>query len=169
LVPFQEIAVNRFSNIVDRLVRAFTFFGAFCLVGLMCLIVANVIVRPFGQVIMGTYELSELIIVITVSFALVFTALKKGHIAVDAITSRLPNRAQQILRCFSSFFFLSIIVLIAYTNFNFTRKVLLGGEETDLLKVPFLPFRLLWVLGLIFFCLVLFINLYKTLSQKEGK
>jgi TRAP-type C4-dicarboxylate transport system permease small subunit len=143
--------------------------GSVFLIGIALLVVANIVYRFFGGVIAGTYELVALMIVVTVAFALGYAALKQGHIVVRIVLSRFSPRIQAILTVFTSVIGLGFWALIAWKSAEIMSERALAGEYTEMLGVPYLPFRCAWLFGLLFFCLVLLIDLFKALSQAVRK
>ena len=142
--------------------------GAVFLTGMMVLIVANVIYRLSGHVIAGSYELSELMIVVTAAFALGYAALKKSHVVVKILVSRFSPRAQAILEALMSLISLGTWAVIAWAGVLILSEKWLK-EETELLSVPFLPFRFVFLFGLSLLCLVYLIDLFKALRQAVKK
>ncbi|MFC1820139.1 TRAP transporter small permease subunit [Thermodesulfobacteriota bacterium] len=157
--------MERFANIIRWLSRAGMALGAVFLVAMMVLVVMNVGVRPFGRVIGGTIEVVELMAVVIVAFALAYTALSGSHVIVDIVVSRLSQRTQQIFKSFTYFLYLVTLVLITWANAGLTYRRYLVGEETDLHRISYIPFRSIWVLGLIIFCLVISIELFRALRE----
>jgi TRAP-type C4-dicarboxylate transport system permease small subunit len=141
--------------------------GAAFLVGMMVLITASVISRRAGHVIQGTYELSELMIVVTAAFALVYAALNKTHIVIKVVVERFPQRAQAILEAVMSFISLATWAMIAWTGFLILSQRWLKEASVDL-SVPFLPFRLIFFIGLVLLCSVYLIDMVKAL-RRAGK
>ena len=153
-----------FSNIVRRIVTGGMVISAFFLLAMMILFVANIIYRFFGGVIPGTYELIELFAGGLITFSLSYAALAKSHVIVKLVVSRFPYRVQTILEGFTLFIGLSFWAAIFWASAGVLQERMLK-EETLLLKIPVLPFRSLWCLGVLFFCLVLLIDLFNTPSQ----
>ena len=142
--------------------------GAVFLVGMMVLITASVIYRRAGHVIPGTYELSELMIVVTAAFALGYAALKKTHIVIKVVVARFPQRAQAILEAVMSFISLAAWAAVAWTGILILSKRWLN-EESEMLSVPYLPFRLIFLLGLVLVCSIYLIDLIRALRQAVRK
>lgn len=157
--------LDRATVIIRRISGAGAAIGATSLLAVMLLIIANIVYRFFGGVIAGTYELIGPMVVVTAAFALVYTALHHGHIAINIITSRLPERIRAIVGSFTGTIALGLWILIAWGSVKLMVQKATAGEATYLLNVPFLPFRLFWELGLILFCFVLLLDLFKLLSQ----
>lgn len=153
-----------FTRIVSRIIKLGTIIAAVFLAGIMLLIVASVIVRPSGHVIAGSYEMIELLIVITVAFALAYTALLKGHVAVDILMERFSKRTQAIVAIFTWFLSFTIWGLITWANIDIMREKWLL-EQTELLLVPYLPFRIVWIFGLALFCVIFLMEMINSIRQ----
>ena len=138
--------------------------GAAFLVGMMVLITASVISRRAGHVIQGTYELCELMIVVTAAFALGYAALNKRHIVIKVVVERFPQRAQAILEAVMSFIALAAWATIAWTGFLILSERWLN-EASETLAVPYLPFRLIFLVGLVLVCSVYLIDMIRALRQ----
>ena len=142
--------------------------GAAFLVGMMVLITASVISRRAGNVIQGTYELSELMVVVTAAFALGYAALNKTHIVIKVVVERFPQRAQAILGTVMSFISLATWAAVAWTGVLILSKRWLN-EESEYLSVPYLPFRLIFLLGVVLVCSIYLIDLIRALRQAVRK
>ena len=142
--------------------------GAAFLVGMMVLITASVISRRAGNVIQGTYELSELMVVVTAAFALGYAALNKTHIVIKVVVERFPQRAQAILGTVMSFISLATWAMVAWTGVLILSKRWLN-EESEYLSVPYLPFRLIFLLGVVLVCSIYLIDLIRALRQAVRK
>jgi len=137
--------------------------------GAMVIGVTNIITRYAGRPVTGVYEISGLILVIAGGFGLVYAALTKSHITVPIVVSHLPQRLQTILKCFTSFISLSIWAIITWATFDLTCERLFVREESEILNIPYVPFRFIWLFALILFCLVYLLDLIKALRQLVRK
>ena len=151
-------------NFFRRLSTDSVAIGAAFLVGMMVLIVANIIYRLFGHVIPGSFELSELMIVVAVASALGYAAVHKSHIVVKIVVSRFSQRWQAIIEVLMSLISLATWAVIAFASYNVLSQRWLT-EITDLLDIPYLPFRMIFVLGLAILCLVYVTDMVRALSQ----
>jgi TRAP-type C4-dicarboxylate transport system permease small subunit len=142
--------------------------GALFLIGLTIVTAANVTVRLFRGSITGTYELIQFFIVVAAGFALVYTTVNKSHVKVDMIVSRLPRLLKVFFRIFNVVISFGIMTLITWENIAIMYERTLMGEKSEMLLIPYFPFRFLWVFALILCCLILLRDLAKTLT-KEGK
>jgi TRAP-type C4-dicarboxylate transport system permease small subunit len=146
-----------FARWIRRILDIGMGLGSVFLVGMMILIVANIIYRTFGHVIKGSYELSELFIVVTASFALGYAALHKSHVDVQIVVAKLPKRLQNILAIVTSF-----LSIGAWAAMTWAGTLILldrwSTEETEMLLIPYFPFRLVLIVGLSLITLVYLID-----------
>jgi TRAP-type C4-dicarboxylate transport system permease small subunit len=160
--------MGRFAKIVHRILLAGMAIGGVFLVGMMVLIVANIAYRTTGHVIDGSYELSELMIVVTASFALGFAALHRSHVDVKIIVSNFPDRLQKILEAFTSFLAMGTWAVVAWAGSLILWDRWLT-EESEMLLIPFLPFRVVLLIGLILIALVYLIDMILALKMAAKK
>jgi TRAP-type C4-dicarboxylate transport system permease small subunit len=160
--------VRYISNIFNRIASKGMILAGVFIVGMMCLTVANVIVRFFGQVIAGTYELTEIMHVVVIGCAFGYTILKGSQVTVDLVVSHLPSRFRGILEVWNSFLGMTFWGLIVWASLGLTLDRWLD-EKTQMLRVPFLPFRFVWVVGLTFAALVYAAKLFKAINGREKK
>jgi TRAP-type C4-dicarboxylate transport system permease small subunit len=158
-----------FFNIVHRISRGLNWLGVAALVGMMVLVASNVIIRFFGGIIPGTYELVEIMAAVLISFALIYAALTKTHIVIKLLVSRLPQRAQAILGSITSLFGIVTWALLAGAGAIYAREQWLLNETTDMLELPIVPFRYVLVFALIILCLVLLADLSSALRAAVRK
>lgn len=156
------------SNIVRRMVSICTTLGVGALVGIMVLLVVSIVIRLLGHAVTGSYELVELFIVVTVVFALGYTAMNKGHIVIDILVSRFPQRVQAIIDSFNTTVTACYVAVLIWASIK-----ILGDrwvkEQTLVSHIPYFPFRFVWVFGWFLFCLILLIDLFRALNKALKK
>ena len=155
--------MNYFQQLVQRIISWGGILGAVCILFIMVIITANVITRVFNLPIQGVYELSELLLMASGGFTLAYAAIHREHIEVTMLTSLLPKRIQTILHIFASLVSTGIWALILWQGLSLIFKRGLS-EKTDFLEIVYLPFRCIWVLGLLLMCLAVLIT-----SSKEKR
>ena len=156
--------MDRFTKILRRLIVFCTGIGSLFLAGIMAIIVASIIVRIFNRIVPGSYETIELMIVVTVAFALSYCGMQKGHVSVDLILKAFPERVQGILNAFNhliSMIFWGALGVVAYA-IGFEKGWV---EITDYFRLSYLPFRIVFGLGLIFLALNFMMELHSSLKR----
>lgn len=141
-----------FNVILRRVTGVGAFLAAACLIVVMLLVVASVTARFFGTAISGSYELTQLLISVTIAFSLVYTAMHKGHVVVQVVLTRLPARVRRIAGVLISLLSLVFWGLVAWGGAKFAIGK--GLKETsETLDIPHLPFRAMFALGILLFAL----------------
>lgn len=156
--------MKAFADLVHRLSKGGVFVGGVFLIFAMLLLMTNIFGRFTHTVIPGSYEMFELVMAIPVTFALVHAALQKAHVVVLLIVSRFPPRLGAAAEILVSFLSLAIWVLIAWGGSHLAYE---NGliEKTDVLGIPYLPVRIVWLFGLFLFCLTYVLDLYGAIRR----
>lgn len=153
------------TKYIERAGKGFNVVAGAAIIIMMLLSTADVVLRLFGKPIPGTYELVGFLGTIVVSFALGFTSLEKGHIAVELVFRKLPQRAQLAIEAFTDFVSFLIFGLIAYQAFIYALDIRKSGEVSSTLQMPIYPFIFGMALGFALLCLVLIADFIKSLKR----
>jgi TRAP-type C4-dicarboxylate transport system permease small subunit len=151
-------------GVFERFLRRAGFFsvliGGASFLAAMILITLNVIARMVKLPIRDSYATSELIMMAGGAYALFYAALQEANIEITVLSSRLPKQTKTILQIFSSFLSMVFWTLICWQSIGLALQR--GFSEcTDILKVPVLPSRIIWIIGLVFLVLLHFRNIIK--------
>ncbi|MFC1820858.1 TRAP transporter small permease [Thermodesulfobacteriota bacterium] len=154
--------------LVHHITRVGAFVGGVFLIIAMLLLMSNIFGRFAHFVIPGSYEIFEMIMAIPVAFALVYAALHKSHVVVHLIVSRFPPRLGAATEILASFLSLVIWAMI------FWGGVLLVWENglrevTETIEVPYMPFRIILLLGIFLFCLTYILDMSRAFRRFLGK
>lgn len=128
------------------------------------LITVSVVCRAFHIALPGTFDLVETLIVVGIAFALVYGQLEDRHLRADIAIERLKGRVRSAVESFLGMLnFFYWFTLLCAAVFMIMKKW--GGEETtDVLKVPVIPFRMVWVIALILMLFLLIFRLVHHIS-----
>jgi TRAP-type C4-dicarboxylate transport system permease small subunit len=147
--------MSRLRKFAGRLSYWFNWIAGGGLVLMMLLTCADVVMRSAGRPIPGTFEIVGFLGVIIAAFAIAYTQVLGGHIAIDYLVVRLSRRRQSIIRCITSLAGAGLFALIAWQSYLFA--------------IPFFPF----VYGLALACLpvslLLLLDFFKSLAQAVRK
>jgi TRAP-type C4-dicarboxylate transport system permease small subunit len=152
------IKLRTITRAVDRVGNVIMIAG---MAVMTMVIMVNIFMRFFGESLLGTYEVVQLASVVVVSLAVVYTALKRMHIAVEILTSRLPQRARMI--CYITGRSLSAITcaMLTWAVATYAWKGWVIGEQTSTLEIFLPPFRFFWALGCALLCLVFITHIFE--------
>jgi TRAP-type C4-dicarboxylate transport system permease small subunit len=152
-VSFFEKAVTGSSSWFNRLASA-------SLVAMMLLTCADVFMRYlFNSPITGTYDLVGLMGAVLASFAMPYTMLKKGHVAVEILIQSLSRGKQLIVETFTHVLGISLFLVLVWQALLLSRDMKAAGEVTPTLLLPFYP--IVYCMAVCFFglCLAILFNL----------
>ena len=145
--------------------RAFNILACIAVIAMMLLSTADVVMRLFGKPIPGTYELVGFLGAIVVSFALVFTSMEKGHIAVEILVEKLPQRAQLSIEAVCNLIGALLFGVIAYQAVLYALDMKQSGEVSLTLQMPPYPFIFGIAAGCALLCLLLVADFIKSVQR----
>ena len=118
--------------------------SAVCLVIMVLLIVVDVFLRKmFNSPILGSYEIVQYLLMVTVFASFAFTQSEKGHIRVTMFTNLLPWRLHSAFSALGEILGAGLIFMLAYAAALQAQYVRSEGVVSDVLKFSITPF--FWV------------------------
>ena len=156
--------------LLEKSVRLLALVGGFVLLGIMCLIVYSVFMRRvFNAPPLGVYDTAEVMLIPVVAFALAYTGLTKGHIAVDVISvlasPKFVSRNDTIIL----FTCACLMGLLTWECINLVFHSIAVNEVTQMVEIPYYPFVIMLALGAAMFTLVLFVQTWNSFREVIGK
>jgi TRAP-type C4-dicarboxylate transport system permease small subunit len=169
--------MSRLTVTGNKLVKIFYWFNRqtsnlamIVLMAMGLLIVADVILRRFfNSPLSWTFEVIEVMLTVVVFFTLAYCAVKRGHIAVDVLTSRLSAKAQAIVDIVACFLGVVLFVFMAYCSILSALQEKTIHRMTGLLQIPIYPFVFVVAFGSILLALVLLIQLIEAVVKVKSK
>jgi len=159
-VSFFEKAVAGFSS-------AFNMIASAALVLMMVLSCSDIFMRYlFSRPITGTYDIVGLSGAVLASFAMPYTMLKKGHVAVEILIQSLSRGKQLVIETFSHLLGISLFLVLVWQAIVLSRDMKAAGEVTPTLLLPFYP--IVYCMALCFFILSLaiLVNLLRVWTKR---
>ena len=157
MVPIEN-AIKKITQVLSMISGAFLFL-------MMVLTVLNILIRiPFSS-IRGITELVSYSFVVVIFFGLAFTAITRNNVDVDILTSELPPRLRKIIASIICILNLSIWGIITWQNCVFSFDQWKLGEYSPVLDMKLMPIRAALVVGCIILCIVLIIDLLKSVRR----
>ncbi|TFG93301.1 MAG: TRAP transporter small permease [Syntrophobacterales bacterium] len=155
----------RLEKQIDNLSSAFTWLAAVAVLIMMLITCADVVLRFFRHPIPGTYEIVGLMGAVGVSFALAHTTVKKGHIMVEFLTRRMPEKVQFFVAAGGEMISAVLFGILALQSTIYALDLKRTGEVSLTIEVPIYPFVFSIAIGCLLVCLVLLTDLYKSLKR----
>ncbi|MBW1848168.1 MAG: TRAP transporter small permease [Deltaproteobacteria bacterium] len=159
---FNRAAESRFFPVV-RFVDRITWVVLFIM---MLMTMTDVFLRKFSNLsILGTVELTELMMIIIVFCSLAQCQANDGHIKVDLVLKRFSPRLQSIFDVITQFICFALFSTMTYAIWRHANSMKGWGEITVDLALPVYPFIYIAVVGCALLALVLLIKTLVALSE----
>jgi len=163
-------AADSVNRVVQPIGRVIYYVGLVALAAMMFLIFADVGLRyVFNRPIGGSFDLTELLMIMVVSFGFAYCAIVKGHVTVDLLMSRIPQRGRDIINVITGLLSFGLLALISWQCFLYIKVMYIKGQTTPALPIPLYPFVAVVAVGLAVFCLVLLAQFIDFLSKAVRK
>ena len=143
------------DKITEILNKLLTFLGGVFLVVMVVLTCANILTRLIWVPIIGTFELMGFFGAMVTAFALGYTQVKRGHIAVDVLVNTFPQKVKKILTQINNAICCCFFVVAAWQIAVKANTLMETGEVTETLQMIYYPFTYAVAFG----CLVLSVTL----------
>jgi TRAP-type C4-dicarboxylate transport system permease small subunit len=124
----------------DKLSRVVNWIALCALTFIMLLTVSDVVLRFFGHPIVGTFEVVGFCGAIIISFSLPRTTWERGHIFVDFLTQKMPKSAKKIMDLATRVITIVLFAVIGWNLFIYSHKLMVSGEVSLTIQLPFYPF-----------------------------
>ena len=175
--------IRFFENKLTRLAEILYWVAGAAIVAMMGLTCIDVFLRyivtmnqTYGWTVLaelkplpGTFELVGFLGAVAASFAMAHTAVKKGHVAVSFLVQMLPGRLQGIIGSITDSFGLLFFSIISWRAFLYGMNLQESGEVSPTLQLPFYLFVYGIGIASIAVCLVLCVDLLKSMQKVVAK
>jgi TRAP-type C4-dicarboxylate transport system permease small subunit len=151
---------NPYKKIVYSVSHVLAYAAVIVVLVMMLLTVADVSLRYFFNApINGTYEVTELLMVLAFAPSLAWTAIRGANVRVDLVVGKFPNRVQGVFDSVTCLF--SVFVTGVFTWFTIPQAIFVHSIKTfsDQLEIPFYPFYIVIAAGFFFLVFALVSNL----------
>lgn len=157
------------ERIVFRLSRGIAWVAGGALAGITILVIGNILLRIVWRPILGTYELVSFFGGMFVFLGLAYCAAEKGNIAIGVLVERFSPRAQAICGSITTILGLFISAIMAWQCVVFATDMWHRGYVSEVLQIPVSPFIYAGAIGFGMLCLVLLVELSKSLAKVVTK
>ncbi len=133
---------------------------------MMVLTIADVFGRKvFDDSILGTVELSEFMLVVTVFFALAHTELMGGHVRVDVVMGLFGQRARAAVDMVTQFICMVLSAIFTSATVQYAVRMQASGDVSQDLWLPKHPFVYLAGLGFAVLSIALLVKFIDALAK----
>ena len=156
--------LEKISFSVTRFINA---IGVFFLAVMMIIITLDVILRYFfNSPIDGSLELIRFVLVLTVLLAIPYTTVRKQHVSIDIVTSKLSEKTRYRLESLMVFLALILTSLVVWRSIKYALLKHQTNEMSTILHIPFSPFVFVVAFGFALMGCVLLIQLFRLVEKR---
>jgi TRAP-type C4-dicarboxylate transport system permease small subunit len=162
--------ISQFDKGLTKVTKWLQMIGLVFLALLMFLTAADVLLRyAFNRPILGSIELTQAWMVISISFSIGYTAILKEHVLVDLFVLKLPPRGRDIAACITTFVAFVFYALVAWRS---VLQILISFKAKTVSSAIHLPewvFIIFILVGFIILALVTLLHFLQYLGKWTGK
>lgn len=162
--PSAESSSNSLQNASLKVVET---LGIVALAAMIVLITVSVIGRHIKIPVPGSVEIVEMLIVIVASTGILFSTVHKSHAAAKLFVERLPKNIANVFERIGYFIGAFLMVIITLGSLGLLFDVWSLHEETHLLKIPIVPFRLFFIACTAMTAIVLIVYIFSNKNSNK--
>jgi TRAP-type C4-dicarboxylate transport system permease small subunit len=140
--------------------------GSFFLVTMIVLTCSNIFFRLVWIPVKGTFELMGFFGALVTAFALSYTQMRRGHIAVDVLINTFTKKTRKVVDIVNHTICCLFFCIAAWQIAIKAGTLLNTGEVTETLRIIYYPFTYGVAFGCAALTLILFQDLVKTIISK---
>lgn len=162
--------VSFLARVLEPATRWINNIGVGILAAMMFLTAIDVILRyVFNRPVPGAFELQEFMMVTVVALGIGYCAFLKGHISVDILFLRLPQRVQAGFNTFHYLVGSCLFALVCWRTALEGLGMQSRGLTTSVLFIPVFPFYFVVAFGSALLCLAWLYNSIESTCIGVGK
>lgn len=149
--------------------QALLWIAGLFLLAMIAITGANIVIRLFWLPIRGTFELMGYFGAVVTAFALGYTQIKRGHIAVDIVVLRFSEKVQGILHAVNHLICMIFFSIVTWQVFKYATTLKETGEVTETLQIVYYPFTYAVALGCLVLAFTFLVDFLKSIiGHREG-
>ena len=149
------------ERVIGSISKYAYWIGGASVVAMMSVVVVNILSRIVWKPVYQTYDLVGFISTVMVSFSIAYVGIVKGHVAVDMLMERFPQRSQVIISAIGGVLSLGMFSIVAWQCAVYANEMRLTGEVTMTAAFPFYPYVYGISVGTALLCLVILTEIIK--------
>lgn len=121
--------------------------------------------RQIHVPLLGTIELVQAAVLVAACGALLIAALERSHARVHLLLDRMPGRMREIMERMHALSTATLHLALLVASAWLAVDLWQGHEESELLRIPYRPLRVIVVVTLVF----LLLHSLQRVFRKEGR
>ncbi len=133
--------IYQFEKYINRVSLWLYWIAGAGLIAMLALVVADIIgIKLLAHPIPGGIEVTALLGVVVIGFAIAYVQVLHGHIQVDFIIMKLPPRIKAVIDAVMTILGMAFFVILAWRSWDYARTMQITGTVSMTQKIPFYPF-----------------------------
>jgi TRAP-type C4-dicarboxylate transport system permease small subunit len=168
--------IDRLEKFANSFSNRLNWVAGIGLVGMLGLAVADIIGIKLAQAgvsffrpIPGGIEVVAFLGVVVTGFAIAYTQVLHGHIQVEFVVMRLPQRVQEAIAAFVCLLGLALFVLLGWQSVEYGLSLAAKGTVSMTQRIPFYPFVHAIAFCCIPVCLLLVVEFLRSIMKAVKK
>lgn len=135
-------------RMLDRLSALLAGAGTASLIVAIGMVALDVVIRKMMQrSLVGTVDVTELVVIIAAFSALPLVFLRRAHVSVEVATDGLPERGREFFNGFGALLGAGLFAAIGYYAFQPARLSIAAGDVSQDLAIPLFWYWLPMIAG----------------------
>ncbi|MBT8457426.1 MAG: TRAP transporter small permease [Rhodobacteraceae bacterium] len=156
--------LDAFERGFEKVLRLLAYAGGLVLAGLALLIIYEIGARYFfGRPFRGGFEMTELAMSVIVACGLPYTAIKRGHVAVDILSGWLDSPSMRWLNFLVHLTGAIMLAILSWRAFDYAASSYGYGDVSNMMRIPKFPFQFAIAISAGLFAIVVLIDALKAL------
>jgi len=155
--------IDKIDKIVGKISKGLAQISMWAIFAITFILVVDIVLRftTVSMSILGTYELTELFMIVIIYLALAVTQYEKDHIHVVMLIEKFPWRFRTFVETVIFAFTAYLSYMLFYAAVLQAQTVAYRGLTTQVLFIPQLPFVVLMAIGLLVLAIVFTLDTVK--------
>lgn len=159
-------AIEKYLNSITK---AVFIVSAALLAGLMFITAADVIGRGIGYLIIGSYQIMEIMQVGLICLAWPMTTSKSGHVRVDFFLLKFPEWIRIRIEVVNNLIVAAIFGILTWQGIELVQRSWELNELISIIDIPLFPFQLVVPVGAAVSCAISIARAILSLSQHPAE
>jgi TRAP-type C4-dicarboxylate transport system permease small subunit len=155
------------SSGIDRVIDVTEKAAGIFLAAIAALTFMSVVLRVFSIAIPDWYDISRLMLGVTVFWGIASTCYRNEHIQVDVLWEWVGPQGKRIIDGIATVILLAFLAAFAWMLFFKVDSGFRSGESTFDTRMPVWPFHALAAFGIVLATLLTAVRLYRIVSGKS--
>jgi TRAP-type C4-dicarboxylate transport system permease small subunit len=153
--------MNALERFTRRLSQWFNWIAVAGLTVMLVLVTVDIVgAKLFKQPVPGAMDLTALLGLVVIAFAVAQTQLMGRHITVNFLTVRLPKPVRLVVQSISTLLCILFFAAVIWRAFMYARDMQILGDASMTINIPLAPFAYGLALAFIPMLLILVIRFF---------